>query len=43
MIYGLKTVMKYLLGTDKANRNLRVYADDGCPLRERRNPTEFYP
>lgn len=28
MIYGFKMVMKYLLGTDKASRNFRVYADD---------------
>lgn len=28
MIYGIKTVVKYLLGTDKANRNFRVYPDD---------------
>jgi len=28
MMYGLKMVLKYLLGTDKADRNFRVYADD---------------
>jgi hypothetical protein len=28
MIYGIKVVLKYLLGTDKANRNFRVYPDD---------------
>ena len=28
MLYGIKVVVKYLLGTDKANRNFRVYADD---------------
>src|ERR1700752_3256978 len=28
MMYGIKVVLKYLLGTDKANRNFRVYADD---------------
>ena len=28
MIYGIKVVLKYLLGTDKANRNFRVYRDD---------------
>jgi hypothetical protein len=28
MIYGMKVVVKYLLGTDHAERNLRVYPDD---------------
>jgi hypothetical protein len=28
MLYGIKVVVKYLLGTDKANRNFRVYPDD---------------
>jgi Sulfotransferase domain len=28
MIYGIKTVVKYLLGRDKADRNFRVYPDD---------------
>jgi hypothetical protein len=28
MIYGIKTVLKYLLGTDIADRNLAVYPDD---------------
>ena len=28
MIYGLKTVLGYILGTDKAERNFRVYPDD---------------
>lgn len=28
MIYGIKTVVRYLLGTDIAGRNLRVYPDD---------------
>ncbi len=28
MIYGIKVVLKYLLGTDKAERNFRVYRDD---------------
>jgi hypothetical protein len=28
MIYGLKSVAKYLLGTDKAGRNFAVYPDD---------------
>jgi len=28
MIYGLKTVVGYILGTDKAERNFRVYPDD---------------
>ena len=28
MMYGIKVVLKYLLGTDKANRNFRVYRDD---------------
>jgi len=28
MIYGIKVVVKYLLGTDKANRFLQVYPDD---------------
>jgi len=28
MIYGIKVVLKYLLGTDKADRNFRVYRDD---------------
>jgi len=28
MIYGAKVVLKYLLGTDKANRDFRVYRDD---------------
>jgi hypothetical protein len=28
MIYGLKVVIKYVLGTDKANRNFRVEPDD---------------
>jgi Sulfotransferase domain len=28
MIYGIKRVLKYLLGTDIAGRNLAVYADD---------------
>jgi len=27
-MYGIKVVLKYLLGTDKANRNFRVYRDD---------------
>src|SRR5260370_2326170 len=28
MIYGIKSVLKYLLGTDIADRNLAVYPDD---------------
>jgi hypothetical protein len=28
MIYGLKTVLGYILGTDKAERNFKVYPDD---------------
>ena len=28
MIYGIKTVIKYLLGTDRAERNFAVYPDD---------------
>jgi len=28
MMYGIKVVLKYLLGTDKADRNFRVYRDD---------------
>lgn len=28
MIYGIKVVVKYLLGTDKADRNFRVFPDD---------------
>lgn len=28
MIYGIKVVVKYLLGTDQADRNLRVYPND---------------
>src|SRR5215472_8912425 len=28
MMCGIKVVLKYLLGTDKANRNFRVYRDD---------------
>lgn len=28
MIYGIKIVLKYLLGTDKAERNFAVYPDD---------------
>jgi Sulfotransferase domain len=28
MMYGMKVVVKYLLGTDHAERNLRVYPDD---------------
>jgi hypothetical protein len=28
MIYGIKPVVKYLLGTDKADRNFRVFPDD---------------
>jgi len=28
MIYGIKVVVKYLLGTDTADRNLAVYPDD---------------
>jgi hypothetical protein len=28
MIYGIKTVVQYLLGIDKADRNLAVYPDD---------------
>ena len=28
MIYGIKTVAKYLLGTDKAGRNLKLFPDD---------------
>jgi sulfotransferase family protein len=28
MIYGLKTVIKYILGTDRAERNFAVYPDD---------------
>jgi hypothetical protein len=28
MIYGFKTVLGYLLGTDKAERNFKVYPDD---------------
>lgn len=28
MIYGLKVVIKYLLGTDRAERNFAVYPDD---------------
>jgi Sulfotransferase domain len=28
MMYGLKMIVKYLLGTDKANRNFRVHPDD---------------
>jgi len=27
-MYGIKVVLKYLLGTDKADRNFRVYRDD---------------
>lgn len=27
-MYGIKVVLKYILGTDKANRNFRVYRDD---------------
>ena len=28
MIYGLKTVVKYILGTDRAERDFAVYPDD---------------
>ena len=28
MIYGVKLVIKYLLGTDRAERNFAVYPDD---------------
>jgi hypothetical protein len=28
MIYGIKTIVKYLLGTDRAGRNFAVYPDD---------------
>jgi len=28
MIYGIKTVLKYMLGTDRAGRNFAVYPDD---------------
>jgi hypothetical protein len=28
VLYGVKTVIKYLLGTDKANRNFAVFPDD---------------
>jgi len=28
MIYGVRVVLKYLLGTDKAERNFAVYSDD---------------
>jgi hypothetical protein len=28
MLYGIKVVLKYLLGTDTAERNLAVYSDD---------------
>ena len=28
MIYGIKTVLGYFLGTDRAERNFKVYADD---------------
>ena len=28
MIYGIKAIAKYLLGTDQAGRNFRVYPDD---------------
>jgi hypothetical protein len=28
MLYGIKTVVKYFLGTDRAERNFRVYPDD---------------
>src|SRR5580693_4534967 len=28
MIYGMRVVLKYLLGTDKAERNFAVYPDD---------------
>lgn len=28
MIYGIKTVVKYILGTDRAERNFAVYPDD---------------
>jgi len=28
MIYGVKVVLKYILGTDKAERNFRIYPDD---------------
>lgn len=28
MIYGIKTVIKYILGTDRAERNFAVYPDD---------------
>jgi hypothetical protein len=28
MIYGIKVIIKYLLGTDKAERNFAVYPDD---------------
>ena len=28
MIYGIKTVVKYVLGTDRAGRNFAVYPDD---------------
>ena len=28
MIYGIKTVVKYVLGTDQAGRNFAVYPDD---------------
>ena len=28
MLFGIKSVVKYLLGTDIADRNVAVYADD---------------
>jgi hypothetical protein len=28
MIYGIKVILKYVLGTDQAGRNFRVYPDD---------------
>lgn len=28
MIYGIKTIVKYILGTDRAERNFAVYPDD---------------
>src|SRR5438132_14130834 len=28
MIYGIKTVVKYILGTDRAERDFAVYPDD---------------
>jgi hypothetical protein len=28
MIYGIRTIVGYILGTDKAERNFKVYADD---------------